>query len=118
MSFFEKGAFPYKGNGFKPKEEKSEEKSEDGSEEESEEGRVKKFIEYIENKSKDINYDLFKYYFKFVVPSNLVKKLYEIKNKKRKNKLVNVIKSGLSDLKNKITEMSEDEKKFKNQIKY
>ena len=88
------------------------EKSEDGSEEESEEERVKKFIEYIENKSKDINYDLFKYYFKFVVPSNLVKQLYEIKNKKRKNKLVNVIKSGLSDLKNKITEMSEDEKKI------
>ena len=48
------------------------------------------------------NYDLFKDYFKFVVPSALVKKLYEIKNKKKKNKLVNVIKSGLSDLKDKI----------------
>ena len=55
MSFFEKGAFPYKGNGFKPKEEKSEKESEDGSEEESEEERAKKIIEYIENKSKDIN---------------------------------------------------------------
>ena len=32
----------------------------------------------------------------------LVKKLYEIKKKKKKNKLVNVIKSGLSDLKDKI----------------
>ena len=39
------------------------------------------------------------------------KKSYEIKYKKKSNKLVNVIKSGLSDLKDKIKEMSEDEKK-------
>ena len=38
------------------------------------------------------------------------KKLYEIKNKNKNNKLVNVIKSGLSDLKDKIKEISEDEK--------
>ena len=38
------------------------------------------------------------------------KKLYEIKNKNKNNKLVNAIKSGLSDLKDKIKEMSEDEK--------
>ena len=41
------------------------------------------------------------------------KKIYEIKYKKKNNKLVNVIKSGLSDLKDKIKEMSEDEKKKK-----
>ena len=99
ISFFEKGTFPYKGNVFKIKEEKSEEKSEDESEEESEEKRVQKFKEYIENEPKDINYDLLKDYFKFVVPSALVKKLYEIKNKNKKNKSVNVIKSELSDLK-------------------
>ena len=46
----------------------------------------------------------------FVVPSALAKKLYEIKNKN--NKLENVIKSGLSDLKHKIKEMSEDEKEI------
>ena len=102
IGFFEKGTFLYKGNVFKIKEEKSEEESEDESEEESEEERVQEFIEYIENEPKGINYDLFKDYFKFVVPSALVKKLYEIKSKKKKNKLVNVIKSGLSDLKDKI----------------
>ena len=63
ISFFEKGTFPYKGNVFKTKEEKSEkeseDESEDESEEESEEERVKKFIKYIENKSKTIDYDLF-----------------------------------------------------------
>ena len=112
IGFFEKGTFPYKGIVFKTKEEKSEEESEDESEKESEEERVKKFIEYIENESKDINYDLFKDYFKFVVPSALVKKLYEIKKKKKKTKLANVIKSGLSDLKDRIKEMSEDEKQI------
>ena len=103
LVFLKKKRFSYKGNVFKTKEEKSEEESEE---------RVKKIIEYIENKSKYINYDLFKDYFKFVVPSALVKKLYEIKKKKKKNKLVNLIKSGLSDLKDRIEEMSEDEKKI------
>ena len=49
--FFEKGIFAYKSNAFKTKEEESEE--------ESKEERVKKFIKYIENESKTINYDLF-----------------------------------------------------------
>ena len=56
---------------------------------------------------------MFQTYFNFVVPSSLAKKLYETKDKKKSNKLVNVIKSGLSDLKNKIKEISEDEKKNK-----
>ena len=81
LVFFRKELLPYKGNVFKTKEEKSEEESEDESEKESEEERVKKFIEYIENESKDINYDLFKDYFKFVVPSALVIELYEKKKK-------------------------------------
>ena len=45
---------------------------------------------------------MFEDHFNFVVPSVLAKKLYELKNKKENDKLVNVIKSGLSDLKNKI----------------
>ena len=99
IGFFEKGIFPHKGNVFKSKEE-----------EESEEERLKKFIKYIENESKSINYDLFKKHFNFVVPSALIKQSYEIKNKNKNNELVNVIKSGLSDLKDEIKEMSEDEK--------
>ena len=31
-------------------------------------------MKYVENESKDINYDLFKDYFNFVVPSALAKK--------------------------------------------
>ena len=58
---FKTGIFPY-ADGFQIKEE-------------SEEERVKKFIKYIENESKDINYDLFKDYSKFVVLSALIKKI-------------------------------------------
>ena len=91
--FFEKGIFPYKGNVFKTKEkskdesevesgDESEEESEkervkkiiEYTEEESEKERVKKIIEYIEKESKDINYDLFKDYFNFLIPSALAKK--------------------------------------------
>ena len=71
--FFEKWIFPYKGNVLKTKEKKSEEESE----EESEKERVKKFLKHIENESKDINYDLFKDYFNFVVPTTLTKKFVQ-----------------------------------------
>ena len=109
---FKTGIFPYI-DGFQRKIE-SEEESKEESEEKMKD-HFTKFIEYIENESKDINYDLFKDYFKFVVPSALVKKLYEIK--KKTSKLVNVIKSGLNDLKDGIKETPEDEKKFEQPAK-
>ena len=109
IDLFEKEIFLYKDNAFKTKEE---------SEEESEESKLekikddyKKFIKYIENKSKGINYELFEKHFNFVVPSALLKQLYETKNRKENYKLINVIKSGLSGLKDQTKEMSEDEKK-------
>ena len=71
-------------------------------EEESEKDDYKKFIESIENESKSINYDLLKHYFNFLVPSALAKQLYETKNKKKNDKLVNVIKNGLTDLKDEV----------------
>ena len=104
LGFFQKGTFPYKGNIFKRREE-----------EESEERKLEKikddyknFFKYIENESKDISYELFKRHFKFVSPTVLTKELYKTKNKKN-NELVNVIKSGLSDLKDKSQEMSKEE---------
>ena len=76
---FKMGIFPYI-DGFQIKE--SEEELKD----------VIKFIEYIENESKKINYDLFKNYFNFVVPSALAKQLYAIEDKNKNNKLVKEIK--------------------------
>ena len=72
----------------------------------------KKFIVYIENESKGINYDLFKYYFDFLVPSALAKKLNETKKKKKNNELVKRIKNRWSNLKDEIKKMSEDEKEI------
>ena len=48
----------------------------------------------------------------------LGKKIYETKDKNKNNKLVKLIKNRWSDLKDKIEEMSEDEKKLKNEMKY
>ena len=77
IGLFEKGIFLYKDNAFKTKEEKPEEELEDESQEnklEKIKDDYKKFIEYIENESKGINYDLFKDYFNFVAPSSLARK--------------------------------------------
>ena len=52
---------------------------------------------------------MFERHSNFVVPSALVKQLYKSKNKKDNNKLVHVIKSGLSDLKDEIKKIPENE---------
>ena len=52
---------------------------------------------------------MFKNYFDFVVPSALAKKLFKIKDKKKNNELVNLIKIKLNDVKDEIKKMSKDE---------
>ena len=97
---FKMGIFPYI-DGFQIKEE-----------EQKEEHGFKTIIEYNEDESKGIKYDLFKHYFNSVVPSALAKQLYKMKKKKKNGKLVKVIKNRLSDLKNEIEKMSEDVKEI------
>ena len=48
----------------------------------------KEFIKNIENKSKTINYNLFKEYFKFESPTDLTKQLFETKTENKNNDLV------------------------------
>ena len=79
IDLFEKGTFPYKGNVFKTKEEESEENKLEKIKDD-----YKIFFKYIEDESKDVNYNLFKQYFDFEVPTVLAKKLYETKDKKKK----------------------------------
>ena len=112
---FKTGIFLYI-DGFQRKIE-SEEESKEESEEKMKD-HFTKFTEYIENESKDINYDLFKHYFNFVIPSALAKELYETKNKNKNNELVKAIKNRWINLKHEIKKMSEEEKKLNNQIKY
>ena len=73
----------------------------------------KELIKYVENKSKTIDYNLFKKYFNFKVPSALAKKLFETKDKKRNNELVELIRARCSNLQDEIKKMSEDEKEPK-----
>ena len=109
IDLFEKGILPYKDNAFKTKEKKkTEEESEKNKLEKIKDG-YKSFIKYIEDESKGSSYELFKKYFYSSVPSALVKQLYETKKKKSNYKLVSLIKSGLSDLKDEIKEMSKAE---------
>ena len=97
IDLFEEGIFPYKGNVFKTKEKELEE-----NKLEKIKNDYKNFFKYIEDESKGINYELFEKHFNFTSPTVLTKQLYEIKNKKENNGLVNVIKSGLIDLKDEI----------------
>ena len=91
------GIFPYKDNAFKRKEKETEEESKEN-----------KFFKYIENESDSINYNLLKEYFNFEAPTVLAKKLYETKDKKKKNDLVGLIKVRWSNLKDEIKEMSKE----------
>ena len=90
VDYFKEGIFLYKGNVFKSKEK---------NQQKNQKKKVKNFFKYIEKESKDINYDLFKTYFNFSIPTALVKQLYETKDKKKNNELVKEIKNGWSDLK-------------------
>ena len=76
LIFLKKGAFLYKGNAFKTKKEESEEETREQSEEnklEKIKDDYKNFVKYIEDESVGINYDLFKDYFNFLVPTALTK---------------------------------------------
>ena len=70
---------------------------------------VRELNEFITKEEKGMNRELFKRYFKFQMPTTMLKALYTFNDRKKKNDLVNIIKSGLSDLKSKIERMSEDE---------
>ena len=101
---FKTGIYPYI-DGFQIKE------SEEELKEESKDD-LQKFIEYIKNESKRINYDLFKNYINFIVPRALVKQLYKTKNKNKNNALVEQIKKRWSNLKDEAEKISDDEKEI------
>ena len=52
---------------------------------------------------------LFQKYFNFAKPSAMLRELYRMKNKRKTKELVDLIKSGLRDLKDEIKRVSENE---------
>ena len=65
--------------------------------------------EQIIEEETEINKELFKNYFSFQKPTEMLETLYSVNDKKNNDMLVKIIKSGLIDLKNEIKEMSEGE---------
>ena len=63
----------------------------------------------IIDKGIDINKELFTKHFKIQSPSEMFKSIYQTNDKEKNNELVNVINSGLKDLKEEIKKMSEAE---------
>ena len=69
------------------------------------------FNEQVNEKERNRNSEIFQRHFKFQRPSDTLKSLYRTNDKSNNSKLVNMLKSGLSDLKNEIEIMGEEEKK-------
>ena len=89
---------------YESEEEKKEQKEQQTSKKEplkkSTKDDVNNSNEWVNKKETDINYELFQKHFKFQKPSDMLKPVYKTNYKKNNNKLVNIIKSGLRDLKN------------------
>ena len=77
---------------------------------------IDEFTEFIITEETGINRELFKNYFSYEKPTVMLKNLYNLNDKNKNEQLVDVIKSGLIDLKNEIKKMSEDE--IKNEKPY
>ena len=84
------------------------------SSKEEQEGQEKtidlsKFNKQIIEEEIDLSEELFKKHFNFQMPSDMLMYLNKTKDKTKNNELVNVINSGLKDLKEEIKKMSEAE---------
>ena len=69
---------------------------------------MSKFNEWVNEKERDINNEVFQKHFSFQRPSDMLKSVYKRNDKKKNSKLINVIKSGVSDLKNEIENIEEE----------
>ena len=78
---------------------------------------MSKFNEWVNRKETDINSEIFQKHFSFQRPSDMLKNVYKTNDKNKNSKLVNMITSGLSDLKNETENIGEKEKKLKNQMR-
>ena len=69
------------------------------------------FNKWINEEEAGLNRELFKEHFNFQRPSDMLKNLYKTNDRKKNNKLVSVINSGLKDLEDEVEDMSEEERK-------
>ena len=69
-------------------------------------------IKQITDEETDINDEIFKKYFKVQRPSDILTYLNRTNDKEKKNELVNLINSGIKDLKEEIKKMPKEEKEI------
>ena len=103
IDFSEKGIFPYKGNAFKTKQEEEQKETITDANE---------FNKWVNKQETDINTELFKKHFKIQRPSDMLNDLYQTNDLEKNNEIVNMINSGLKDLKKELKEMSKKEIKI------
>ena len=113
---FKNGVFPvYYGNQEEFSEDEDDQEDEEDEREEQEEQEEQKLMKYdsktlikqIADEEKDINKELFKKYFKAQMSSDMLVFLKRTNDtEKKKNELVNLINSGLKDLKEEIKKRS------------
>ena len=106
---FKNGVFPVYYDEREEFRKEDEEDEEDEEEQKSIKVDYKTLIKQITDEETDINDDLFNKYFKFQRPSDMLMLLNKTNDTEKNNKLVNLINSGLKDLKEEIKEMSEVE---------
>ena len=75
---------------------------------------VNKFIEEIKSMEEKINLSLFEEFFESSSPANYAKMLINTKNADENKEIVEEIENRISDLKDRIEQMSDKEKKYKN----
>ena len=80
--------------------------------EEEEEEKIFNANEWVNKQETSMNKELFKNHFSFQTPSALLKELYKTNDKEKNRPLVNVINSGLNDLKEEIKKMFEKGKEI------
>ena len=73
---------------------------------------MRELNEFITKGKTGVTRELFKRYFNFQMPIVMLKAVYTINDRKKNNALVSMVKSGLSNLKNEIERMPEDEIKI------
>ena len=73
---------------------------------------VSKFDEWVNKQETSIKTELFTKHFKKQRPSDMLKYLYQTNDRKRNHELVNIINSGLKDLKKEIKKMPKEERKI------
>ena len=77
-----------------------------------------KFMELVRSKENEMNNEFVRKYFSVQNLENLLKQMKGLKNNPKNKIRARLIKIGLKDHKNEIRNMSEEEKKLKNQMKY